>query len=200
MTTFLLIRHGDTDAVDHVLAGSAPGWHLNARGLQQVRSLAQRLSSTPIRAVYTSPLERAIETAEAIAASRGIPLERVDELVEFGLGEWEGLAFGELDGRDDWRRFNSFRSGTRAPGGELMVETQARMVRQLDRLRARHPHDTIAVVSHGDPLRAALAWFLGIPIDLIFRFELGTASLSVVEVHDRGARVLCLNHRGELPV
>jgi probable phosphoglycerate mutase len=150
--------------------------------------------------VYTSPLERAIETAEAIASSQGVALERIDELAEVGIGEWEGLAFADLDRRDDWRRFNTFRSGTRAPGGELMVETQARMVRQLDRLRARHPDDTIAVVSHGDPLRAALAWFLGIPIDLIFRFEIGTASVSVIEVHDCGARVLCLNHTGETPI
>ena len=133
-------------------------------------------------------------------SSRGIPIERVDELVEFGLGEWEGLGFGELDGRDDWRRFNTFRSGTRAPGGELMVETQARMVRQLDRLRERHPRETVAVVSHADPLRAAIAWFLGIPTDLTCRFELGTASVSVVEVHDWGARVRCLNHTGESPV
>lgn len=127
-------------------------------------------------------------------------MERIEELGEIGVGEWEGLAMPALDRRDDWRRFNAFRSGTRPPGGELMVETQARMIRQLDRLRARHPDATVAVVSHGDPLRAAVAWFLGVPMDLIFRFEIATTSVSVIEIHDWGARVLCLNHTGERPI
>ncbi len=124
----------------------------------------------------------------------------MEELGEIRLGEWQGLTIQELDQRDDWKRFNTFRSGTPAPGGELMLETQARMVRQLLQLRQKHPTGTVAVVSHGDPLRAVLAFFLGIPLDFVLRFEISPASVSVVQLHEWGARVLCINHTGELPV
>jgi broad specificity phosphatase PhoE len=153
-----------------------------------------------IRAVYTSPLERAIETAEPIARRHGLELQQLQEIGEIHIGEWQGLTMQELDRRDDWRRFNTFRSGTRAPGGELMLETQTRMVRQLDLLRAKHPDETVALVSHGDPLRSALAYFLGIPLDLVLRVEVSPASLSIVQIHDWGARVLCLNDTGEVPL
>jgi len=153
-----------------------------------------------IRAVYTSPLERAIETAEPIARRHGLEPQHVPEIGEIHLGEWQGLTMQELDKREDWRRFNTFRSGTRAPGGELMLETQTRMVRQLDRLCAKHPDEIVALVSHGDPLRSALAYFLGIPLDLVLRFEVSPASLSIVQIHDWGARVLCLNDTGEVPL
>jgi len=153
-----------------------------------------------IRAVYTSPLERAIETAEPIARRQGLEFQQVPEIGEIHIGEWQGLTMQELDKREDWRRFNTFRSGTRAPGGELMLETQTRMVRQLDRLCAKHPDEIVALVSHGDPLRSALAYFLGIPLDLVLRFEVSPASLSIVQIHDWGARVLCLNDTGEVPL
>ncbi len=200
MTTFLLIRHGDTDAVDKVMAGTAPGWHLNERGKQQAEDLALRLANIPIRAIYTSPLERAIETAAPLAKSQGLVPRQVEALGEIRLGRWDGLTIDELAGREDWRRFNSFRSGVRAPGGEMMAETQLRMVQQLDCLRARHARETVAVVSHGDPLRAVLAWYLGIPLDLVQRFEVSPSSVSVLQVHDWGARVMCVNETGDVPV
>jgi broad specificity phosphatase PhoE len=200
MTTFLLIRHGDTDAIGSVMAGWTPGWHLNPRGRQRAEKLAERLAGVAIRAVYTSPLERAIETAEPIARGHGLELQHVPEIGEIHIGEWQGLTMQELDKREDWRRFNTFRCGTRAPGGELMLETQTRMVRQLDSLRSKHPDEIVALVSHGDPLRGALAYFLGIPLDLVLRLEVSPASLSIVQIHDWGARVLCLNDTGELPL
>jgi probable phosphomutase (TIGR03848 family) len=193
MTTFLLIRHGDNDAIGRTMAGWTPGWHLNARGKQQAERLAQRLAGRPIRAIYTSPLERTVETAEAIARLHGLKPQHVDALGEIRLGEWEGRPIAELDRREDWRKFNTFRSGTRAPGGELMIETQTRMVQQIAWLCERHPDDTIAVVSHADPLRALIAYFLGMPLDLVVRLEIGPASLSVLQVHGWGARVLSLN-------
>jgi probable phosphomutase (TIGR03848 family) len=193
MTTFLLIRHGDNDAIGQIMAGWTPEWHLNARGKQQAERLAQRLAARPIRAIYTSPLERAVETAEPIARQHGLELQQVEALGEIRLGEWEGRPIAELDRREDWRKFNAFRSGTRAPGGELMIETQTRMVQQITSLCERHPDDTIAVVSHADPLRAVIAYFLGMPLDLVQRLEIGPASLSVLQVHGWGARVLSLN-------
>jgi broad specificity phosphatase PhoE len=198
MTTFLLVRHGETDAVGKSIMGWRPGWHLNPKGRAEVKTLAERLARMPVRAVYTSPLERAIETAAEIARPHGLEPQPVEEFGEFHAGEWEGLALADLDSRDDWRRFNHFRAGTRAPGGELMIETQARMIRQLDLLRGRHGEETVAVVSHGDPLRSVVAYYLGIPLDLILRFEIHTASLSVLQLAEWGARILCVNHKDEI--
>jgi len=200
MTTFLLIRHAETDAVGKIIAGSASGWHLNARGRQQADRLALRLASIPIQAIYTSPLERAIETAGPVARNQGVEPRTIDDLGEIRLGAWEGMAIAELDRREDWRRFNTFRGGVRAPGGELMLETQVRMVGQLERLHALHSNGAVAVVSHGDPLRAAIACFLGIPLDLLLRFEIAPASVSVLHFDDWGARVMCLNATEEIPV
>jgi probable phosphoglycerate mutase len=150
--------------------------------------------------VYTSPLERAVETAAEIARPHALEPQPVEEFGEFHAGEWQGMSIAELDRRDDWQRFNRFRAVTRAPGGELMIETQARMVRQLDRLRGRHHDEMVAVVSHADPLRAAAAYYLGISLDQVLRLEIHTASVSVLQLAEWGARILCLNHKHEIPL
>ena len=200
MTTFLLIRHGETDAVGKSLMGWAPGWCLNQTGRQQVERLAQRLAPLPLRAIYTSPLERARETAEAIAKPHGLNVEPVDDLGEVRLGEWEGRAIADLDGDEESRRYNAFRSGVRIPGGELMIETQTRVVRALTALVDRHRDQLVAIVSHGDPLRCVVAHFLGIPLDLLLRFEINPAGVSVLEIGPWAPRLLCLNHTGEAPL
>jgi probable phosphoglycerate mutase len=180
--------------------GREKGWHLNAAGKQQVAQMAERLKRIPIRAVYTSPLERAVETAEPVAASHDAPLSVLDELGEIHYGDWEGKTMEELDRTDEWRRYNTVRSLVRPPGGEMMIEVQARMVDQMDRLMSRHPGETLAVVSHGDPLRTTLAYYLHIAIDTMLRFEIGFASTSILEFNPWAARVLCINHQGDLPI
>ena len=198
MTTFLLIRHGETDAVGRSIMGWAPGWRLNENGRGQVERLANRLASLPIRAIYTSPLERAVESAEAIGKPHGVAPQPEEDFGEYRVGEWQGVAIAELDKRDDWRRFNTVRGITRAPGGELALETQLRVVRKLHELAGKHRDETVAVVSHGDPLRYAIAFFLGAPIDMLLRFEIHPASLSVVQLAEWGSKVMCVNDRGEL--
>lgn len=99
----------------------------------------------------------------------------------------------ELERNPNWRRYNEFRSGTRAPGGELMIDVQHRMVVRLQALAAEHPDQTVGIVSHGDPLRCTLAYYLGIPLDFLFRFEISPASLSILELAEWGARVTCMN-------
>ena len=199
MTTFLLIRHGETDANGKWLAGWTPGLHLNARGRRQAEYLAEVLATPVITAVYTSPLERALETAEPIARRHGLSPRPVQDLGELLFGDWEGMSFVELDGREDWRRFNTCRGNVRPPGGELMMESQVRMARQLECLAKRHPHEQIGLVSHGDPLRSLIAYCLGIPLDLMLRFEISPGSLSVVQSEPWGACVLSLNQTGEVP-
>src|SRR5262245_47888989 len=120
MTTFLLIRHGETDAVGKRVTGWQPGWHLNSRGKQQVERLVERMMQLPIHAVYSSPLERAIETAEPIARSHDLRVGALEDFGEIHVGAWEGLTMQELEPREDWKLFNTYRSGTRCPGGELI--------------------------------------------------------------------------------
>ena len=199
MTKFLLIRHGDTDAAGKMLMGWQPGWHLNSTGQKQAQRVGQRLAKAPIRAVFSSPLERAHETAEAIAAPHGLAPIVIEDFGEIRFGEWEGLTISELDQREDWRRYNTFRSGTRPPGGELMIDVQRRMVRKLQSLTPQHADSTVAVVSHGDPLRAVIAYYLGLGLDHMLRFEVFTASVSILELSEWTARVLSINETGEIP-
>lgn len=199
MTTFLLIRHGETAAVGREIMGWRPGWHLNANGRQQAERLAARLAGRPIRAIYTSPLERALETAGILAAPHAIEPRQDADFGEVRFGDWEGLKFDELERIEEFRRYKRFRTGVRPPGGEMLVEVQARVVRKLQALALEHADATVAVVSHGDALRCTLAYYLGMPLDLITRFEISTASLSVLELAEWGARVMSLNESEPRP-
>ena len=157
------------------------------------------LAGVPIKAVYTSPLERAFETAEPLARSRGIDPQVVEDLGELRVGEWEGKSFAELEGGSEWLAYNRARSSVRPPGGELTIECQTRMVRTVECLVRAHSEECIAIVSHADPIRLLLCHFLGVPMDLLLRLEIGPASVSAVEVASWGPRVLCMNRMEELP-
>ncbi|HEX6533320.1 MAG TPA: histidine phosphatase family protein [Gemmatimonadaceae bacterium] len=193
MSTFLLVRHAAIDAHGTSIAGRAPGVALNALGRAQASALAESMRGAAVDAVYSSPMERSWETARAIAAALGLEVQLSPALSELDFGEWTGRAFADLDDVPSWRRFNTFRSGTRIPGGEHMVEVQARAVGEIERLRARHREGTVVVVSHGDTLRSIVAWYIGLPLDLFQRLEIGPASTSTLEVTDDGARLTLLN-------
>jgi probable phosphoglycerate mutase len=199
MTTFLLIRHGTNDLVDRAIAGWMPGVHLNQEGQAQAERLAERLGETEIAAIYSSPLERAYETAEPIARRRGLPVQICPGFGEIQFGDWTGHSLEDLADVPGWRHFNSFRSGTRVPGGELMLEVQARTVAELDRLREQHPKETVVVVSHGDIIKAVVAHYAGIPLDLFQRIEISPASVSILTLDESGPRLLRINDTGRLP-
>ncbi len=185
----------------NALAGRKPGVHLNAAGRAQAEKLAERLAGVPIDVIYSSPMERTRETAEPTAAKLGLDVHICDGIIELDLGDWTGAGYRELMDSPVWRQFNSFRSGTRIPGGhELTVEVQARMAREMENLRARHPDSIIALFSHGDPIKTAIAHYLGIPLDYILRFTIDPASVSVISVEDYGPRILCINNTDEVPV
>ena len=200
MTRFLLIRHAANDTLGKSFAGRSVGVSLNDAGRAQADRLAARLSGSRIAAVYTSPLERAIETAVPFAGSLGLEPVVLDDLSEINCGDWTGREFSELQQEKAFERFNTFRSGTRIPGGELMLEAQVRMVTSLEKLAVKHPNDNVAVVGHADPIKAALAYYAGIPLDLVRRIEISTASVSVLELTEDDARVLLMNCTGELEV
>lgn len=190
-TNFLFIRHGAHDYLGRAIAGSKPGVHLNELGRSQAAHLPQKLSLLPIDAVFSGPFERVRKTAEPIATHFHLPLQIAEEFTEIGVGEWNGSAFADLANQPQWKHFNAFRSSTSAPGGELMLEVQARIVRKLAALRQQHQF--AAIVTHGDVIRCAVAHFIGMHLDLFFRIEIDPASLTLLELGDDFARVRLLN-------
>ena len=201
VTTFLLIRHAHCDPIGYSIAGRTPGVHLNAQGQAAAIALAERLSRMAIKAVYSSPLERARETVQPMAQRLGLEVQTAPGLLEVDFGDWTGRTLADLDRIPEWKAFNSFRSGTRIPGGENMAEVLARALQDIDRIQSVHsaPSDLVAVVSHGDVLRVLIAHYLGIPVDLFQRLELGPASVSVLSLEPYGPRVLLLNATEEWP-
>jgi probable phosphoglycerate mutase len=190
-TNFLFIRHGAHDLLGKRIAGRQAAVHLNTLGEQQAEHLAERLSLLPIDAVYSGPLERVRETAAPICRQFDLPLQVADEFTEVDFGDWTNRTFDELSAVPLWRQFNSLRSSTRAPQGELMLEIQTRVLRKLAELRVAHQF--VAIVSHGDVIRATLAHFLGVHLDSFQRIEIDPASLSLVEVGDDFVKVRLMN-------
>ncbi len=194
LTRILLIRHGMNDLlVAHRLGGRLPGIHLNAEGQAQAQALGARLAGTPLAAVYSSPMERALETAEPVAAAHGLPVIQVEGLYETDCGEWAGQPVEDVNKLELWRQIQFYPSGVRFPGGESVVEAQARMVAALEQLRAAHPGQTIAAVSHSDPIKAVLVHYLGMPLDLFQRLVIEPASLTELAFTPNGPRLVRYN-------
>lgn len=198
--TIHLVRHGMCDPVGHALAGRMPGVPLNAQGSEEAARVAERLAALPITAVITSPVQRARETAEVIAARTGAPVHLDDAFTELDVGSWTGETFakiGETDA-DEWRRFNRFRTGTRAGGGELMLDAQARAVAALLALRSAFAGRRVVVVSHADVIKAVVAYFVGTPFELAQRLEIATASVTTLALDADSVRLLALNDTGKI--
>lgn len=193
MTGVLLIRHAAAAHVGRTLAGRAPGLHLDARGRAETDALARMLADAPLAAVYTSPLERARETAVAIARPHGLEPRPAAAFQEVDFGDWTGMSFDALEEREDWRRWNEARSTARPPNGESMAEVTERAVAGLREIEAAHAGGWAAVVSHCDVIRPLLAHFLGFSTDRFYRLEIDTASVSTLELDEWGARILAVN-------
>ncbi len=198
MTKFLLIRHATTDSVGKRLSGRTPGVFLNEEGRAQAQNLAKRVASLPIKAVYSSPLERAVETARPIAEMLHLKTTISNDFLEIDFGEWTNRLFDELHKDVQFQRFNSFRSGTRITGGEAMHEAQARIITGLQKLCVQHPNEAVAVVSHSDLIKAAIAYYAGIHLDLFQRIEVSPASVTIIEMYNETPRLMLINHTGNL--
>lgn len=182
--TILLIRHATNPMVGKGLTGWLPGVSLDENGRGQAETLARELGDLPLGAIYASPLERAQETAAPLAIRRNLSIISEPRFGEVRFGDWQGKDYAEIAKDPIWLSFNSFRSGTRAPGGELMLETQARMVAGLLDIAGKHAGETVAVFSHADAIKTALCWALGIPIDFHQRLEIAPASVSTLALSD----------------
>ena len=194
-TTFVLVRHGATTTTGQVLPGRAPGLHLAEAGRAQAEAAAAaiaRLRPRP-RALYVSPLERARETAAPIAAALGLRASVERGLNECDFGAWTGKRLANLARRAEWRTVQHAPSGFRFPEGESFAEMQQRVWSALERLAARHRGQSVVCVSHADPIKAAVTFALGVPLDLFQRTVISPASISVVTVGAGAPVVLCVN-------
>lgn len=198
MTTFFLIRHASCSGLGHTLWGRTPGIYLNEKGEMQAQNLAERFKDVTLDAIYSSPLERALQTAEALARNMKLEVKKSAAANEINFGDWAGKTFEELSGDEQWRRFNSYRSMTTIPGGESFLEVQNRIVKEVDQLALQHGKARVAIVSHADVIRAAVAYLLATPIDLIDRFEISPCSVSVVALDKNNATLLTINNESSL--
>lgn len=201
MTILLLIRHASNDFVkEGRLAGWTPGVHINADGQREADQLARRLHSIAISAIYSSPLERAVETAQAVAACQKLEVNIREELGEFRMGEWTGRLIKDLEGTDTWKQIQTKPVGVQIPGGESIDAVQARMVKAIDEIVQAHAHQVVAVVSHADPLKAAIAHYLGLDLNQFQRLAISPASVTVLFFGEQGKPLLFrLNDTGTLP-
>ena len=191
--TLFLLRHAAHARVGTTLCGRMPGVTLGEEGHRQAGALAERLGREGIEAVYSSPLERARETAAPIARRLGLEAREDDALTEIDFGRWTGRDFTGLQGDPEWDRWNTHRATARPPGGESMAEAQARALGGIERLRVRHPEGRIVAVSHCDVIKAVLAAILGTTLDGIERFEILPASISALALWPGGGKVLSMN-------
>ena len=198
MPLLLLVRHALTDATGRRLVGWAPGVHLSERGRTQAQALVERLAPVPLAAVYSSPLERCLETAEPVAADRGLPVRVAEDLGEVRFGDWTGRPIGQLARTRLWRRIQEVPSGVRFPGGESFLETQDRAARAVASIAAAHPERVVAVVSHADVIKLLIAHFAGIHIDHFQRLVVSPASVTAIAQGSGAPRVLRVNDTGGL--
>lgn len=179
-TLLLLVRHGETPTTGTVLPGRAAGLHLSDRGRAQAERVAERLEGLSVDALYSSPLERARETAEPTAVRTGLEVKNDDGLLECDFGEWTGSAIADLATLPEWQTVQHSPSAFRFPGGESFPEMQARIVGAVEALCTAHAGGVVVCFSHADPIKAAVAHALGTHLDLFQRIVISPGSVSAI--------------------
>src|SRR6476620_7626520 len=149
-TRLVLVRHGVTAHTGPLLSGRMPGIDLSDKGVEQAEAAADRISALAVTTVYASPIERTTQTASYIAKRFGLEVQPLPGAIEADYGDWTGGKIADLAKTDEWKVVQVAPSRARFPNGESIREMQARTVGTLDDVIARHPHETVVVVSHAD--------------------------------------------------
>jgi probable phosphoglycerate mutase len=196
MPLILLVRHGENDYVkESRLPGRIPGIHLNKRGRKQAKRVAKFLKSAPIKAVYSSPLERTMETAQPIAKAHGLQVVPREGLIETDVGKWQGKKIKKLQKLETWRVIQLNPSRFRFPGGERIEDAQHRFVGELEHLAKVHAaQDMIVCVSHSDPIKLVVSYYIGLPLDMYQRLSVSPASINPLYIGELGSHLLALNY------
>jgi probable phosphoglycerate mutase len=194
MTILYFVRHGKTDHSGRRLCGNIPGIHLNQTGREQADKIASFFEKIPIKSIYTSPVERAIETALTTANKKLLPVEEVEYLREIDFGDYQGK--GEELQRDPlWNTFLKTPTEIHFPNGETVSQAQKRVVEGLNEISVNSPDDEeIMAVAHCEILRFAIAHALNMPLEEYMRLTLDTGSISKVAWSEGHKKVLFLNH------
>ena len=194
MTSILLIRHGENDFVGKRLAGHLPGVHLNEKGRQQAELIAGALKNAPIKAIYSSSLERAVETAQPLADVLNLPVTIHPGLIELDFGTWQGKTMRQMHRMKAWKTIMEKASEMRFPQGESYGEVQARMVKAIEEIKSiREKNDLVACFSHCDSIRLALTHYLNMPLDEFHRLNIDTASISLLYVGEGRPSIQIMN-------
>jgi probable phosphomutase (TIGR03848 family) len=197
-THLVLVRHAVTAQTGPLLSGRAPGVDLSDEGRAQAEALGERMAGLPVDAVYASPIERTTQTAEAVARHHGLTVRRLDGVLEADYGEWTGQQLVELAKTDLWKVVQRAPSRAVFPGGEGLAAMQARMVAALEAVVVEHPGELVVVVSHADPIKAAIAHYTGVHLDLFQRIMVSPASVTAFAFTAHGVAMLKCNDTGTL--
>ena len=198
MPLLLLIRHGENDYVKTgKMAGRLPGVHLNERGQKQAQALGEALKGVPITAIYSSPLERAIETATPIANARNLKIIQNPNLLDTDVGKWQGKSLAVLRLKKEWKIVQSAPSRFQFPDGESFLDLQSRIANVLEGIVKKHnkSKDIVPVVVHAYPIKLAVSHFLGLPLDHFQKLSCDTGSLTMLHAGEAGANLVKLNQR-----
>jgi len=199
----ILVRHGETHWNEAGLVqGGDSDIELNNTGLEQARKLAAFLKNEPITAILSSPLQRAITTAEVIASHHQLPLEIDQGLRELKVGDLEGMSISNL--RTTFSQFLmqqwQDREAIKLPNGESLVELQQRAWKVIEGLLERHKTSpehsedtTVVVVSHYFVTLAIILKALNLPLDYFIKFKVDLGGVSILEFRDYGARLVTFN-------
>jgi probable phosphomutase (TIGR03848 family) len=195
MPIFLLIRHGENDYVKQGrLAGRLLGVHLNEKGRLQAQALAGKLTGAPVKAIYSSPLVRALETAEPIGKALNLEVIPREGLIELDVGEWQEQKLKGLRRLKLWRAVQTTPSQAGFPGGETFAVAQLRICQELQVLATQHdPKDLVVCVSHSDPIKLAVSYFIGQPLDMFQRLAVSPGSITALMLGEGAGYLLSLN-------
>lgn len=192
MTVFFLVRHAVTDHTGRKLTGWLPDVHLTDEGRAQAEATAQALAGVDFESIFSSPIDRTIETARIVAAPHKLRVSVRKGLGEVQYGKWTDRPLKSLMRTRLWGTVQSWPSGARFPDGESLREVQSRAVDEIEAIRAQH-NGAVCVVSHGDVIKLITAHYLGVHIDLFQRIVVAPASWTTIAVSEHGPKVLTVN-------
>ncbi len=199
-TTVFLVRHGQTESN---ITGYFVGWSnedISEVGYAQVRNLSSRLAKLPIASIYTSPLQRTLNTARLLAEPHKLEPVVLDDLIEIGLGDWQGLHRDEISQKwpDIWRQSRIDPSDVALPNGESFQQVTERAVRAFTRIVAENASQQALAVTHDVVIRVLAAHVLGTSNSVYRHMEINNASLTIIRVEDSRTRLVTLNDTAHL--
>ncbi len=196
MPIILLIRHGENNYVkEQRHPGRKPGIHLNKKGRAQAKAIAEKLKSAPIKAVYSSPLERTMETAKPIAKALDLNVIPRLGLIEADIGDWQGKKMEKIRKSKQWPQVQLNPSRFRFPGGERIADAQHRLIEEVEFLAGKHDRgDMLVCVSHADPIKIIVAYYIGLPLDMFQRLQVSPGSITGLNIAEIGSHLLFMNY------